>query len=224
VIQAYPDTKARVINEGGVIQWLGSGMYGIPAKSKNVEKVTQFIDYLFTQEYRDLNEYGILGYTYNLDSSKAVSRINVNSDNVGVDQQLYFQTLPALYSGWQGIFPRMRHYDGALGKRNQMIEMGQGMGYPNGYVEAWDMIDKFYQNTWPILPTVDGVLAFPTNAESDRMNEILPDLQTYTQELITGLIMGEKKLTGWDGYIADMKRLGLDEYVSIYQARLDRAK
>ncbi|GHU01952.1 hypothetical protein FACS1894147_02820 [Spirochaetia bacterium] len=224
VIQAYPDTKPRVTNEGGVTQWLGSGMYAVPAKSKNVQKAAQFIDYLFTKEYRDMNEYGILGYTYNVDSNGVVKRINTNNDNVGVDQPLYWQTLPALYSGWQGIFPRMKNYDIVPGKKNEMVGLGQSMGYPNGYIEAYEMIEKFWNKTWDTIPTPDGVLAFPTNAESDRMNEILPDLQTYIAELSTALIMGTKSLSGWNGYIADMKRLGLDEYVTIYQARLDRAK
>jgi putative aldouronate transport system substrate-binding protein len=224
VIQAYPDTKPRVQNEGGVTQWLGSGMYAVPAKSKNVQKVAQFIDYLFTKEYRDMNEYGLPGYTYNVDSSGVVKRINTNSDNVGVDQPLYWQTLPALYSGWQGIFPRMRNYDIVPGKKNEMVGLGQSLGYPNGYIEAYEMIEKFWNKTWDTIPIADGVLAFPTNAESDRMNEILPDLKTYVDELSTALIMGEKSLSGWNGYIADLKRLGLDEYVTIYQARLDRAK
>jgi hypothetical protein len=34
--------------------------------------------------------------------------------------------------------------------------------------------------------------------------------------------MGEKSLGNWDSYIADLKRLGLDEYVGIHQARIDR--
>jgi hypothetical protein len=118
----------------------------------------------------------------------------------------------------------MRHYDLIPITRNQMIDLGKELGYPNGFTEALDMVEKFWSGTWPVIPMVDGVLAFPTNAESDRMNEILPDLQTYTAELISGLIMGEKSLSGWDGYIAGLKRLGLDEYIAIYQARLDRAK
>jgi hypothetical protein len=36
--------------------------------------------------------------------------------------------------------------------------------------------------------------------------------------------MGEKSLDNWDSYIADLKRLGLDEVIAIYQARLDRMK
>jgi hypothetical protein len=182
------------------------------------------MDYLFTKEYRDMNEYGITGYTYDVDASGVIKRINVNSSNVGVDQQLYWQTLPALYSGWQGIFPRMRNYDIVPGKKNEMVGLGQSLGYPNGYIEAYEMIEKFWNKTWETIPIADGVLAFPTNAESDRMNELLPDLQTYIDELSTGLIMGSKSLSGWNGYIADLKRLGLDEYITIYQARLDRAK
>jgi hypothetical protein len=60
------------------------------------------------------------------------------------------------------------------------------------------------------------------NAEADRVAQILPDLNTYCSELMTSLIMGEKSLANWNSYMADLKRLGLDDLMSIYQARMDR--
>jgi hypothetical protein len=35
--------------------------------------------------------------------------------------------------------------------------------------------------------------------------------------------MGDKSLDNWDSYISELKRLGLDEYLAIYQAKHDRA-
>jgi hypothetical protein len=225
VLQAYSDTEPLIQNEGGVLQWNGSGMYAVPAKSKNIEAVVKMIDYFYTQEYWDLNEYGIEGYTYSIDANKEISRFKPDSSGVGVDQQLMFQALVGLWSGWQGLFPRIRQYDNSIGRQKMMIETGQAMGYPNGYIEAYEVQAKAFAGTWKAMPSSeDAVLAFATLEESNRMNEILPDLNTYASELITALIIGEKSLNNWDSYIADLKRLGLDEMIRIYQARLDRAK
>jgi hypothetical protein len=55
------------------------------------------------------------------------------------------------------------------------------------------------------------------------MNAFLSDLTTYSSELLTELIMGTPIMDRWDSYMANLKRLGLDELLSIYQARFDRA-
>ncbi|MDR2617783.1 MAG: hypothetical protein LBC62_02825 [Treponema sp.] len=70
----------------------------------------------------------------------------------------------------------------------------------------------------------ESVLTFPTAKEVERIAAISPDLNTYSNELISALILGEKSLANWDSYISDLKRLGLDELIGIFQARMDRAK
>jgi hypothetical protein len=39
---------------------------------------------------------------------------------------------------------------------------------------------------------------------------------------LTSLILGEKSFNNWNTYMADLKRLGLDELISITQARVNR--
>ena len=51
-----------------------------------------------------------------------------------------------------------------------------------------------------------GVLAIPTVEEINKANEISTDLETYSKELLTKLIMGEKSLDDWDSYIQDSER------------------
>lgn len=68
------------------------------------------------------------------------------------------------------------------------------------------------------------MLAVATQEETKRTSEILTDLDTYSQELLTKLILGQKSLDDWDSYMDDLKRLGLDELIGIYQGRYDRTK
>jgi hypothetical protein len=160
-------------------------------------------------------------------------RLPVGSDNVGVDQQLYWQGLPGLWSGWQGLFPRVSKPDPArtptrearlAARKTGFVNAGQALGYPEGFLGKYEMQVKYFDKTWKTLKELDLVMGFATVEESDRLNELIPDLNTYTAELITALVMVEKSLDNWNSYIADLKRLGLDEVVGIYQARLDRAK
>ena len=67
-------------------------------------------------------------------------------------------------------------------------------------------------------------LAAATDEETDRMTEIKADFDTYYQELLTKLILGQASMDDWDSYINDMKELGLDELISITQERYDRAQ
>jgi putative aldouronate transport system substrate-binding protein len=69
-----------------------------------------------------------------------------------------------------------------------------------------------------------SLAAFPTAREMERITAIRPDLETYSSELLASLIMGEKSFAGWNTYMADLRRLGLDELIGIYQARFDRAR
>ena len=50
----------------------------------------------------------------------------------------------------------------------------------------------------------------------NRISEITPDLFTYMNELNENLITGAWSLDDWDDYMAELKRLGLDEVLAIY--------
>ena len=106
------------------------------------------------------------------------------------------------------------------------IQLGKDAGLPDGYQAKADFADWVFtqdmDNTVNYSPLT--MLAVATADEADRTTEILSDLDTYSQELLTKLILGQKSLDDWDSYMADLKRLGLDELIGIYQARYDRTK
>ena len=225
VIQAFPNTQNYVIEQPGVNHYPASGMYCVPARSRNVEKVVKLIDYFHTMDYYYLGELGIEGYTYRMVNG-IPERLQPNSSNVGYDQELISASLTLLSTGWQCNFPRMRKGD-KIEIFQQMIDAGRAQGYSEGYTVKNEYLADFYDNRWPIVVgegNIDGLIAFPTAAEADRQAAILPDLKTYSAELMTALIMGQKSLNDWNTYMADLRRLGLDELVTIYQGRVDRMK
>ena len=131
------------------------------------------------------------------------------------------------FACWQAPFPRMRRGD-KHDILQSLIDAGRARGYSEGFSIKNDYLIDFYENRkWTVFISegnIAGSAAFPTPEESDRQALILPDLNTYSAELMTTLIMGERSLNNWDSYMADFRRLGLDELLSIYQAQLDRMK
>ena len=61
-----------------------------------------------------------------------------------------------------------------------------------------------------------------TEEQLERKTELKTDLDTYTKELATQLILGQKSLDDWDSYMAELKDLGLDEILEIENDQLKR--
>jgi hypothetical protein len=211
-MHALPDRSGLVWEQSGRnVQWTPSI---VPARAKNPAGVAKILDYQVTNDYALLTEYGIEGYTFRYDSNGSRVRGDDNPNNVGVDVELIRAGLPGIWTNGC-IIPRNMiddKYFEVLSTRNA--------GYP---LKA-DFLETLYAKTYPTIMDSASFLAFATTRETERITTISPDLNTYSSELLTSLILGEKSLSNWSTYMADLKRLGLDELISIYQTRLDRAR
>lgn len=75
----------------------------------------------------------------------------------------------------------------------------------------------------PYFVNMNGnYLAIPDEKQLETKTKILTNLRTYSEELATKLILGQKSLDNWDEYISEMKKLGLDDLIAIDQQLLDR--
>jgi ABC-type glycerol-3-phosphate transport system substrate-binding protein len=215
VIQALPNTPARVFHEsyGYPVFW-GSSMHAVPANSKNIEQAVTLIDYMVSDEHYTLYTRGIKGYKYDENPDGTFTSY---PGSEGTDR---YKLYPPIW-GWQALFPSFGRTD-----RSDDLRVLQDQAKQYGLTAEIrkDFFDDFNNNRWPFVVGSDTVLTFPTAREVERIAAISPDLNTYNSELITALIMGEKSLANWDSYINDLKRLGLDELISIFQARMDRLK
>jgi hypothetical protein len=202
-------------------------MITIPANNKNIANTMKFLDYTTTEDYWLLVNYGIEGYSFTRTADNTYTAFRGAE---GVDPLMSAGEIQFLWRAWQAILPS------ATASTASGYRFPKDLGleplaksFNDQGVDGEPIIQFFtdyWAKKWPFLPLQGSVLAFPTKAQIERSSAIITDLQTYSDELAAAIIMGEKGVddTSWNTYMADLRRLGLDEYISIFQARMDRAK
>lgn len=61
-----------------------------------------------------------------------------------------------------------------------------------------------------------------TPEESEEAADIRSDLDTYTKEMFASFIMGSESLDNYDTYLEQLKTIGVERYVELYQGALER--
>lgn len=185
--------------------------------SVDKEAAGHLLDYLASEEYATLTEYGIEGYSY-----EVVDGVKKRLTDSPISE---CQLTVALWTGDSSIFPRAETVDRAQ-ELITATEMGKSMGWPEeGFAAKANAVREVFENLDDYKLAVKDTekeVAVATLEEADRIAELKTDFDTYSSELLTKLIMGEASLDNWDTYIAEMKELGLDELIAITQARYDR--
>ncbi|MCJ8010255.1 extracellular solute-binding protein [Paenibacillus sp. KQZ6P-2] len=179
--------------------------YAITKDCKNPEAAIKFFDTIYSDKYAELLYWGIEGKTYKKDSSGA----NVYIDN-GSDEELAKSGLvPGIKLFGDTVFPRVQF-------ANLEFELSRVPKY-----KADNELNVL--NYKPYFVNMNGnYLAIPDDKQLETKTKILTNLSTYSSELATKLALGQKSLDNWDQYIADLKKLGLDQLIEIDQQLLDR--
>jgi hypothetical protein len=197
-------------------------LYVVSKATKNAAGIAKLLDYIMSDTWQTFAHYGIEGYTFDMVNGSPVSRQQPNSAGTGIDMTI---ASTQSHHTFTRFLPRMRlNQDKQPEAANVMTAFSKENGYPDGGQTKYRFVVDGYENKFGFVQDINSKMAPATIKELDRITAIRPDLETYCQELLTGLITGQKNVSGWDGYMADLKRLGLDELVSIYQARINRAK
>jgi len=213
---AISGTEPSVLLQRGY--QISSYNFAFTGECKDLDAAGALLDYLSTEGYALLSEYGIEDYTYTEDGGGNRAKIKTGSDEV-----LIMANLPALWVN-NSILPR-RELNNRAEELVTIAEAGKDMGYPeNGFQEKADFVITVYESGKGFSHDPEADLAVPTLEELEKSASIKMDLETYSEELLTKLILGQKSLDDWDSYISDLKRLGLDDLIEINQARLDRTK
>ena len=61
-----------------------------------------------------------------------------------------------------------------------------------------------------------------TEDEQELYNEFANDIQTYIVEWRVNVVCGQDSISNWDSYVANLEKMGLNDYVAVYQAAYDR--
>ncbi len=173
----------------------------ISSKCKDIESAAKFLDYCYSEEGHMLMNFGIEGESYEMVDGypKYTELITKNSDGYTMANML------GIYTRTSGL--------GAFEQDVRYIEQYASLDVQQEALRNWSDTDAEAH----ILPAVT-----PSGEESQELSKIINDCNTFEEEMTIAFIMGKKSFDEWDSYIAQMKTLGIDRAIEIYQAAYDR--
>ena len=88
------------------------------------------------------------------------------------------------------------------------------------YLQNWQQLMQ--ENATMFQTNINTYLALPTDEEVEVLAEYESELKTAMNELFVDLIRGDKSVDDLDSYIEELRELGLDKVIGVYQARYER--
>ena len=83
--------------------------------------------------------------------------------------------------------------------------------------------EQCIENYFPYMvdPFPSSALKF-TDEENETIANQYTDIDTYFKQQISKFIVGDEPMSKWDDYVKQIKKMGIDEVVKVYQASYDR--
>lgn len=186
--------------------------YAINAKAKNKDKIIQFIDWLYSKEGSDITNYGVEGYSFEYNEQ--------GEPEFKEDYVMKFKD--AQPSDYYAIFTDLgiTKLDFCLWACNTKtsfeIQKIDG-NWTEDVDEFWKIIseDKAY-----VQPHIDPSL---TKEESEKVQDILVDVNTMLEQEYNNYIMGQTPIDNWDSVIKKCEDMGIRELEQIYNDAEARA-
>jgi putative aldouronate transport system substrate-binding protein len=169
----------------------------ITTAAKNPELVARWLDYAYSDEGAMLFNFGIEGESYSMDNGTPVY-----TDLIKNNEKYSLQQMVSQYSKPNGPYE-------ADERRNWNTFPEQDEA-----VKIWSHTDA-EKHTLPAFLT-------PTDEESKELGKILTDVSNYKEEMFVKFIVGKEPMENYDAYVTQIKKLGIDRAVEIYQNALDR--
>lgn len=168
-------------------------MFGVNAKSKNIELACKFLDYAMSEECQEMYQWGIENKSYTVDASGKKTFTEQARDNDWL-QQLGIN--PAfVYPAQQSVFST----DALVAPWHAEIN-------------AWQR--QFVKDPWPFI--------YSTEEEAEVINTYMVDIQTYVDENTTAFITGTRSLSEFDSYIKGLDSLNLKAVLDVQKAQYAR--
>lgn len=183
--------------------------FAITDACDDLESAIKVFDRVYTDEYAVLSYYGTEA-TYHVNENGFLVRDDIVAERRSDPEWL---DLPLMYTVSMNALPAVNTTNFILSEYT--------------HFPAWD---EFYALEKYVFTNADKVtvsgslqpMALATEEEGERIAALENTLQTYSSELLVDMILGNKNIDDLDTYIDEMKKLGLDEYLAIFQARHDR--
>lgn len=203
----FAGTKYPVINRGdtpkfGQMDFPANGRgAAITSTTSKVELATRFLDFGYSEDGHNLNNFGIPGESYEwIEGYPKMTDLIMNNPDYAPSHISHIY----LRSSWGGPFIQ-----------DFRFTEQSGFAYPEqrAATDLWAQTDMAKYRMPLVTPTPD---------ESDELNQIMSEVNTYQSEMFWKFIFGAEDLNGFDDYVNVIKDMGIDRAVEIQQSALDR--
>lgn len=164
-------------------------------------EVTKWLDYGYGEEGHILFNFGIEGKSFTWENGYPKYTEWITKNPEGKSMSLAMSTY-------------MRsHYSGPFVQDKRYFE--QFMQYPDQVkaVETWAASSTFEAR----LPKITA-----TPEESSKLASIMSEVNTYVDEMFLKFIMGQEPLDKFDSYVEQVRKMKIDEALTIQQSALER--
>lgn len=174
-------------------------MWNINANCWNIPLLCQWVDYLYSEDGQLLANYGVENESFEYVNGVPTftELITKNPDNLSPVNAL------VLYAG--NRTPSI--YD----------ETRQLSFYTDGQKEIVERLSATITDEY-VLPEAVTL----NNEELEEYNAIMGDLLTYMEENFLSLIVGARPLSEFDDFRNELKEMGIERCIELYQAAYDR--
>jgi putative aldouronate transport system substrate-binding protein len=178
------------------------GAFVITDKNKHPEATVRWIDYLYSDEGSKMFFMGFEGKSYETTPTGDVQYTKEITEN---PNGLTFEQALVKYVVWPGGgYPnivRQKYFKGAESQ-------------PESVAAAERFAKYIPEELWPAFSF--------TAEENQRMAALNADISTYVKEMTAKFVSGKSSFDEWDAYVETLKKMKLDEYMSIYEAAYER--
>lgn len=191
--QLYSQVKVPMVHVGA---------FAITNKNKYPAETIRWMDYFYGDEGAKFYFMGVKDVTYTESADgklEYIKEITNNSQGLTPDQARakYFTWLGGSYPG----FVKQQYFAGSEALP-EAIEAGKKVA-PYVVKEIWNAFNY-------------------TEAEIEVMSSIGKDITDFITESEAKMINGSMSFNDWDKYVDSLKKMGLDQYMKVYQAAYDR--
>lgn len=173
----------------------------ITTTNKNPEETAKWLDYGYGEEGHILFNFGIEGKSFELKDGYPKYTDFIVKNPEGKSMALAMSTY-------------MRsHYNGPFVQDKKYFE--QFLKYPDQLkaVETWAGSSTFDRRVPKITATPD---------ESTQLATIMNEINTYVDEMFLKFVMGQEPIEKFDGYVEQIRKMKIDEALTIQQSALER--
>jgi putative aldouronate transport system substrate-binding protein len=190
----------------GITARLGAkGAFALTSSNKHPEATLRWIDYLYSDDGIKMFYMGFEGKTYKKTADGKYEFLDEIVNNIPAGSsfdQVISKYVP--YAG--GSSPTIVKTDFFKGGETKPVSLA-----------ATEKIKPYLpKEIWaPFTYTVE---------ETEKRAILENDINSYIDQMIPKFVQGKEPLSKWDDYVAQVKKMGLDDYMKIYEAAYERYK